>query len=154
VGKGWFVIAAILLVGGLSATAVAMSSKARIDSKTTLTFTLQGVTGEEIDLGQSGESIGDEFISSNLLLSNGEEVGSLDSVCTVTNTMPLTTVCDAALRLDSGQITLIGRVPGEALSGEANVRVAVVGGTGAYRHSHGFASIDTTTSAIRVVLTP
>ena len=72
----------------------------------------------------------------------------------MTNTDPMTTVCHAALRLDGGQIALMGRVPGEALSGEANIKIAVVGGTGAYRHAHGSATVDTVGSIMTLVLIP
>ncbi len=95
--------------------------------------------------------MGDELVSSNLLLKNGTKVGRLESVCTLTNTAPLSTVCEAALRLNSGQITLMGRDPGAALSGQADVKVAIVGGTGAYRHSHGFATVDTTAAKVTLV---
>jgi hypothetical protein len=34
------------------------------------------------------------------------------------------------------------------------VKVAIVGGTGAYRHVHGFARVDTTDGEVTFVLTP
>ncbi len=154
--RRWLAIAITVVVAGLSVStaAVAISNKAPIKSKTTLKFSLQAVAGDNLDLGQPGNSLGDEFVSSNLLLKHGTKVGRLESMCTLTNTSPLSTVCEAALRLNSGQITLMGRVPGAALSGQANVKVAIVGGTGAYRHSHGFATVDTTAAKLTLVLTP
>ena len=152
--KSWLVAIALLLIVCSSASAIAISRRALIGERTTLTFDLQGVAGEGIDLGAPGESIGDQFVSSSLLLEGGAEVGRVESVCSMTNTDPMTTVCHAALRLDGGQIALMGRVPGEALSGEANIRIAVIGGTGAYRHAHGSATIDTVGSILTLVLTP
>jgi Allene oxide cyclase barrel like domain len=154
--RKWLVVSITGLIAALTAStaAIAISNKAPIKSKTTLTFALQAVAGDNIDLGQPGQSVGDEFVSSNLLLKKGAKVGRLESVCTLTNTSPLSTVCEAALRLNSGQITLMGRVPGAALSGQADVKVAIVGGTGAYRHSHGYATVDTTAAKVTLVLTP
>jgi hypothetical protein len=152
--KNWIATATLLLIVGLSASAIATSNRAPISGKTTLKFTLQGVAGDNIDLGQPGSSLGDEFISSSLLLQHGSKVGRIDSVCVVTNSTPPTTVCQAGLRLDSGQIEVMGRVPGKALSGQADVKIAVVGGTGAYRHAHGVATVDTVNSVLTLVLTP
>jgi hypothetical protein len=144
-----------VLVAGLSASAaMAISSKAPIQSETTLTFKLQAVTGTQLDLGDPGTTLGDELISSNLLLKQGATVGRMESVCTVTSTDPLATVCEVAARLDDGQIALIGRLPGKVFSGEALVKVAIVGGTGAYRHVHGFARVDTTVGEVTFILTP
>jgi hypothetical protein len=152
--KIWFIAAGLLLVLTLSVSALAISNKKPISHKTTLTFDLQGVAGDNVDVGQAGESLGDEFVSSSLLLKGGTKVGRIDSVCSITNLSPMTTVCHAGLRLDSGQIEIIGRVPGRALSGQANVKVAIVGGTGAYRHSHGVATVNTTDGILTLVLTP
>lgn len=152
--KTWIVAGVVLAVLAVSASAIAISSKKPISHKTTLTFELQGVAGENLDLGVAGESLGDQFVSSSLLLKNSSKVGRIDSVCSITNLSPTTTVCHAGLRLDEGQIELLGRVPGNALSGQANIKIAVAGGTGAYRHSHGFATVDTTDSILTIVLTP
>jgi allene oxide cyclase-like protein len=151
----WLIVATVLLVAGLSASGVAFSSKAPISSTTTLRFKLQAVAGEQIDLGQAGESLGDEFVSSSNVLKQGSKVGRVESVCTITNTAPMTTLCMATLHLRSGQISLMGRVPGNALAGQSPIRVAVVGGTAAYRHSHGSATVQASaTSTMTLVLTP
>lgn len=152
--KAWFIAVGVLLALTLSVSALAISNKKPISQKTTLTFNMQGVAGDNLDLGQPGESLGDQFVSSSILLKNGTKVGRIDSVCSITNLSPTTTVCHAGLRLDSGQISIFGRVPGKALSGQANVKVAVVGGTGAYRHSHGVATVNTTDGILTLVLTP
>lgn len=152
--KTWIVAAVVLALLAISASAIAISSKKPISHKTTLAFEIQNVAGDNIDLGQPGQSPGDELVSSNLLLDHQSKVGRFEAACTLTNTAPLSTVCQAALRLDSGQVALSGRVPGKAFNGDANVKLAVVGGTGAYRHSHGFATVNTTDSILTLVLTP
>lgn len=145
---------ALVLVVGTSASAIALSARAPISEKTTLVFGLQGVAGENVDLGTPGESLGDQFVSSSLVVQDDVEVGRIDSLCSLTNTEPLTTICHASMQLEAGQISFMGRVPGEALSGQANIKIAVVGGTGAYRHAHGSATVDTVASIMTLVLIP
>jgi hypothetical protein len=152
--KSWIIAAALTIVVALSASAFAISQRAPIDGKTTLKFTLQGVAGENLDLGQPGESLGDQFVSSSLLLQNGTRVGRIDSVCSITNLDPTTALCHAGLQVDGGQIELMGRASGDGLSGQASIKVSAVGGTGAYRHSHGNATIDTANSVMTLVVTP
>ena len=152
--RSFILAAAIVTVVALSASAIAISQRAPITGKTTLRFTLQGVAGENVDLGQPGESLGDQFVSSSLLMRQGARVGRIDSVCSITNLDPVTALCHAGLQVENGQIEVVGRASGAGLSGQATIKVAVVGGTGAYRHSHGSATVDTTNSILTVVLTP
>jgi hypothetical protein len=154
-GKSWITAAALTIVVALSASAIAISQRAPITGKTTLRFNLQGVAGENLDLGQPGESLGDQFVSSSLLLQHGTKVGRLDSVCSITNLDPTTVLCHAGLKVNgSGEIELIGRASGDGLSGQADIKVAVAGGTGAYRHSHGYVVVDTANSIMTLVVTP
>ena len=86
--KAWFIAVGVLLALTLSVSALAISNKKPISQKTTLTFNMQGVAGDNLDLGQPGESLGDQFVSSSILLKNGTKVGRIDSVCSITNLSP------------------------------------------------------------------
>ena len=154
--KSWIIAAALVFVVALSASAIAISTKNKvpISGKTTLKFDVQPVANENVDMGQAGTSLGDQSITSLLLLQRGERVGRLDAVCSLTNTDPFTQLCHAGLSIDSGQVELMGRISGGSQGGPTRIQLSVVGGTGAYRHSHGNATVDPTGSGLTLVLTP
>jgi hypothetical protein len=93
-----------------------------------------------IDLGEPGDSLGDQFVFSGDLLRNGEKVGIDGVVCTIVRLEPMvsaTSQCVATAELPKGQITAQGLLTfSEEAEGEP-FRLAITGGTGKYRTAHG-----------------
>jgi hypothetical protein len=98
----------------------------------------------DLDLGASGPSIGDRFIFSGNLVRNGKRLGVGAGDCAVVLFRPgpdpagepeaLTDQCVATVSLPKGQITAQGLVD---RTGPVPIRLAITGGTGAYRTAHG-----------------
>lgn len=143
----------MVLTASTSAFAGGRGDRRPISTKTVIHLRQQVVDGTNVDVDPPGESLGDQFISSSLLLQHGTRVGRMEATCTVTNLTPGAALCEAAMRLNEGQIALMGRVPMDALMGLQPVKVAVVGGTGAYRNAGGFASFTPTQTNAKLTLT-
>ncbi|MFK8908290.1 allene oxide cyclase barrel-like domain-containing protein [Streptomyces sp. YS-3] len=86
-------------------------------------------------LALSGAVGADEFVYSDKLLRDGKQIGEDGSSCQVTKVdgARTTTNCVLSLRLPDGQLTA------QSLwtEGSDTVRMAVTGGTGAYRGASG-----------------
>ena len=93
-----------------------------------------------IDLGEPGDSLGDQFVFSGDLFRGGEKVGIDGVVCTIVRLVPMvsaTAQCVATAELPKGQITVQGLATfSEETEGEP-FRLAITGGTGKYRTAHG-----------------
>jgi hypothetical protein len=106
-----------------------------------------GVVNQEefVDVGRPGPSLGDELVFSETLFERRREVGTSGGVCVVTEITPPYTVstfhCVATLSLRRGQITLQGLVEVQGEDDPGPFRVAITGGTGAYRGASGQARI-------------
>ncbi|MCD9877339.1 allene oxide cyclase barrel-like domain-containing protein [Streptomyces guryensis] len=87
------------------------------------------------DVGDRGLSVGDEFVYADKLLRHGRQIGEDGSSCQVTRLHgeKITTNCVLSVQLPDGQITA------QSLwtKGAETVRMAVTGGTGAYRGATG-----------------
>jgi hypothetical protein len=109
-----------------------------------LHLTLQHAQDADIDAGDPGPSVGDRFTFSGPVIKKGTQVGMGGGECvTVAFTAGAdpqgepevaTDLCAAALSLAKGQITVQGLVD---RVGELPVKLAITGGTGAYRTAHG-----------------
>lgn len=103
------------------------------------------VQSEFLDLGTTGESLGDQFIFSERLLRRGREIGVSGGVCTVTQFAPPYDVvmlqCVATLSLRRGQITLQGLIEIQGEDDSGPFTAAITGGTGAFRGAGGEAVI-------------
>jgi hypothetical protein len=103
--------------------------------------TLRIVTEEKqsqiLDLGDTGPSLGDEFVASEWLFVRRREAGESGVVCVVTQAMPpynvFTLKCEIALSLRKGQITLQGLIEAQNEDDPGPFRFAITGGTGKYR---------------------
>jgi allene oxide cyclase-like protein len=124
------------------------SSAAAADGKGKKTLKLIGreSQSEFLDLGTPGPSLGDQLVFSEVLFRRGRgEVGMSGVVCTVTEALPpydvLTFHCVATLSLRRGQITLQGLVEAQGMDDPGPFRVAITGGTGAFRAAGGEARV-------------
>ncbi|GAA4113119.1 allene oxide cyclase barrel-like domain-containing protein [Streptomyces hundungensis] len=87
------------------------------------------------DVGAAGLSVGDEFVYSDKLFRDGKQIGEDGSSCQVTRLEGgnPTTNCVLSVQLPDGQLTA------QSLwtEGSHTARMAVTGGTGAYRGATG-----------------
>ena len=99
----------------------------------------------DIDLGESGDSLGDQFIFSGDLFKHGKKVGIDGGVCTIVRLEPMvsaTAQCVATAELPKGQITVQGLLTfTEETEGEPSF-LAITGGTGKYREAQGELKVD------------
>ena len=85
-----------------------------------------------LDLGEDGLSLGDEFIFRDVLRHAGEKIGHDGGVCTVTSVTGPETQCLVTVSLSGGRIVIAG------LNKEGpDFLIAVTGGTGQYQGASG-----------------
>ena len=93
-----------------------------------------------IDLGEAGDSLGDQFVFSGDLFRHGKKVGIDGGVCTIVRLEPMvsaTSQCVATAELPKGQITVQGLLTfDEETEGEPS-QLAITGGTGKYKEAQG-----------------
>jgi type II secretory pathway pseudopilin PulG len=135
------VIALVLAVASVTlASASASSDTQTSDTKSTQVIHLVARTVQDanLDLGEPGDSLGDQFIFSDDLFRGGRKVGHDGGVCTLVRLVPrvsATLQCVITLSLPTGQITIQG-LPTFA-DGPGSFLFAITGGTGAYKTAHG-----------------
>jgi hypothetical protein len=107
----------------------------------------------ELDLGEPGPSLGDQFVLSNNLFRDGKKVGTSGGTCSITffteDFSTLTANCVLTLSLPKGQITTQGLV---SFTDPQPPVVAITGGTGVYRTAHGQMKIRTGETEDRLTL--
>ncbi len=123
----------------LAFSAVAAHRRAPIRSPETLRFAQQTTAVFQNDVGPPGTSIGDQVTSYSNVRKHGTVVGHTGGTCTLTGRQA---ICTGVIRLDGGQIAVVGQLPAGFLSGTGTARLAVTGGTGAYQQVSGFATIE------------
>lgn len=94
--------------------------------------------GEELDLGDPGRSIGDQFIFRGRLLSVDDPdrvVGRFSEVCIITDLERNAGLCSLTAVLEKGQIAVQGEQQG--IPAPVSVTNAITGGTGEFRKAQG-----------------
>jgi hypothetical protein len=136
------VAALMLAVASVTlASASASSSDTQTsDKKSTQVIHLVAKTVQQanLDLGEPGDSLGDQLVFSEDLFRDGKKVGHDGAVCTLVRLVPrvsATFQCVATASLPEGQITVQG-LP-TFTDGPASFSLAITGGTGAYKTAHG-----------------
>jgi hypothetical protein len=92
-----------------------------------------------LDLGEDGLSLGDEFIFRDGLWHAGAKIGHDGGVCTVTSVKGPETQCLVTISLSGGQIVIAGLNKESQESPE--FLFAVTGGTGEYQGASGEAHV-------------
>jgi len=104
--------------------------------------------GEEIDLGATGRSVGDQFVFSGKLMSaegtEGHSVGRIGGFCVIDDLERNAGQCVSTAVLAGGQITIQGEQAG--IPAPSPVVNAITGGTGEFRNARG--------QVVQRVLTP
>lgn len=122
------------------ATAVLSSASAsgrdHDDNGETLRLEAETVDSADIDVGDTGLSLGDYFTFTDDVSKRGRKVGEIHGSCMVTRIdgEDVTVNCVATLTLKRGQITLQGVLPADE---EEKFTVAVTGGTDRYSDAAG-----------------
>jgi hypothetical protein len=126
------IIAAAVLLGTFSAMTLAAAST---DDTTVLHLRDTIIQQTDLDLGNKGPSLGDQFIYGGNLFRGGKKVGTDSVVCTATRIAGANTQfqCQITASLPEGQLTAQGLLP----TGNLNI-FAITGGTGAYRDAGGY----------------
>ncbi|MDT0343618.1 allene oxide cyclase barrel-like domain-containing protein [Streptomyces litchfieldiae] len=105
---------------------------------------------EELDLGASGRSVGDQFIFSGDLLSvedsDGSTVGTIGGYCVITEVERNAGQCSLTAVLDGGQITVQGEQ--EGIPTPSAVTNAITGGTGEFRNAQGEMALEFQTPVV------
>ncbi|MFH0245728.1 hypothetical protein ACGRHY_25675 [Streptomyces sp. HK10] len=95
--------------------------------------------GEELDLGATGRSVGDQFVfSGNLVSAEGPEersVGRFGGFCVITDLERNAGQCSSTAVLPEGQITVQGEQTG--IPAPVPAVNAITGGTGGFRKARG-----------------
>ncbi len=132
---------AVLLFALLGTGASASGPRDRDDDDVEVIRVTEIIVQEaEIDLGEPGESLGDQFVTSSDFFRAGEKVGVDGVVCTLVQLEPMvsaTAQCVATAEFPKGQITVQGLLTfSEETEGEPFL-LAITGGTGKYKEAHG-----------------
>jgi hypothetical protein len=151
------VIALLLMLVAVTVATVsaAPATSSANGSAETLRLTGRSVQEAQLDLGAAGESLGDQIVFTEDLFRRGQEVGTLGGVCTVTGLEPAVSVtfqCQATASLPDGQITSQGLVTFSPETEGQPFRIAITGGTGAYRTAHGQVTVVETATEDRLTI--
>jgi hypothetical protein len=124
-------VALAALVVGVVSPALGASG----DDDKHLTIRVTSITTEfnELDLGEEGESLGDQFIFTSKFLKGGEQVGHDGVVCTIVSLERQEAQCVATAWFRDGQITAQALV---SFAQEPPV-VPITGGSGKYKGAEG-----------------
>jgi hypothetical protein len=137
-------LALVLLWGSLATASAATTTGSSNDGRvTTIHFIARTIDSAQLDLGPQGVSMGDQAIFTDELFQDGRRLGEGHGVCTITRitgTAPsrtLTNECLITGILARGQITIQGSFVFPEQGMAAPHRLAVTGGTDAYRTARG-----------------
>jgi hypothetical protein len=134
-GKRLGVIGAAIAVVALAVGAVSPALGSSADDDGQRTIRVVSVLEDEtfVDLGDDGESVGDQFVFSSKFLKGGEEVGHDGVVCTIVSLERQEAHCVATAWFSDGQITaqvLVSFAEGPPV-------VPITGGSGKYKGAEG-----------------
>jgi allene oxide cyclase-like protein len=95
----------------------------------------------QIDLGDKGESPGDQFVFAGDVFDRkgGTKLGRLGGLCTTVS--PSETLCTATVKLHGGQIASQILAASAKLFGGKTVAGSITGGSGIYRHARGYFTV-------------
>lgn len=138
------IVALVLAVSGItaaSASSPSTSSSHRGDGRSVEVIHLISRTAQESPEGEEPPALGDQFAFSDNLFQRGRQVGILGGVGTVVRmdeaAASITVQLVVTAQLRQGQITTQGLVTFTEEGAGGPFRLAITGGTGAYRTAHG-----------------
>lgn len=134
-------VAAVLAAG----TAFAVTSAAGNSSSTTIRLYEHDTSQASIDLGDPGESAGDQLVfAGDTFTSKGAaQVGRAAGTCTTMSTGAAgEVICVVDFSLPGGQIAAQGLFVAAELFGGKTLSFPITGGTGRYRHARGEGTVE------------
>jgi hypothetical protein len=136
---GIILLAVTLVIGNYTLT----SANASGNDDDVIRLIAKSVVAETLDLGDKGESVGDQEIFSDDLYWAGKKVGTLDGSCTTTRARATFAMlnCTVTLTLPNGQITLQGAVRFDR-NFTGKFFIAITGGTGDYDTAQGQVKVE------------
>jgi hypothetical protein len=134
-GKRLGVLGAAIAMVALTVGAVSPALGSSGDEDGKRTIRVVSVLEEEafVDLGDKGESLGDQFLFTSKLLKGGDEVGHDAVVCTIVSLERQEAQCVATAWFSDGQITAQVLV---TVTEEPSA-VPITGGSGKYKGAEG-----------------
>jgi hypothetical protein len=128
--------ATVLLAVMVAGTTLTVASAG--DNEVGLRFRAKTTEQTFLDLGEKGDSLGDQFIFHDVLRHAGERVGHDGGVCTITSVESPAgqAQCLVTAYLSEGQITIQGLIVETGQTPE-RFTLAVTGGTGQYEGASG-----------------
>jgi hypothetical protein len=136
----------VLAVVSLPAAASPSASRSSDDNGVeVIRVTEKTVQDATLDLGEPGDSLGDQFIFGNDLFRHGKKVGTDGGIGTIVRLEPMASATlqfVATAQLPKGQITVQGLVT--FTDGPSTFKLAITGGTGRYSTAHGVLIVDQT----------
>jgi hypothetical protein len=136
------------VAAGLAGTAAVVATTVALSHPATASTSEQVIrlvgshqSGQNIDLGRKGFSVGDLEISSARLSHAGRSIGRFDGTCQVTRLgKTADELCTQTLRMRGGEIVATGAVT-SGPSGPAPYAWAITGGTGRFAAAHGYVEV-------------
>jgi hypothetical protein len=149
-GRRLAVVGVAVALVALAVSVVSPALGASGDDDRERTFRVVATFTEEafVDVGDEGESLGDQFVFAARLSKRGEQVGRAGAVCTFVSLERQEAQCVATFWFGRGQITVQGLI---GFAGELPP-FAVTGGSGKYTGAEGVVHVREVT-ATKDVLT-
>lgn len=134
---GATVVAGAFAIASLAPAGAATSTSGHVVDQREKTFELVGkqTSLEDLDLGRTGISPGDQRVIHEDLYRDGEKVGDHSVVCTYTHVDPAALQCLGTFSLPEGQFAAQALLH---LPAPSYVDVGITGGSGEYRTAQGF----------------
>ncbi len=138
--------AASAAIGGIlvAGTIFAATSAGGSSSASTIRIFHHDTSQANIDLGATGDSVGDQFLfaGDTFKRKGGPQLGRAGGICTTLSTGAAGEVqCAVNFSLPDGQIATHGLFVAADLFGGKTLTFPITGGTGRYRHARGEASV-------------
>jgi hypothetical protein len=139
--KGLGATAAAVTVAALAVSSVAPATGRGASSSARDTIRVLSTTAEEdmafVDVGPTGDSLGDMFVFNATLSRHHRTVGHVGVACTLVALDPDEAQCLGTASFRNGQITVQGLVEDES----SDFDLAITGGTGRYEGAGGTLSV-------------
>lgn len=129
-------LAAVGVVAVSAAGLIAWAVSATGEDKNTFAVDGQITAFTPIDLGDDGDSPGDQGVIAGTLTENGNEAGAYQGHC-VNITDPSNSECTFSFFLDDGQIVVTTGY-GELNGADDRAESPIIGGTGRYSKARGY----------------
>jgi allene oxide cyclase-like protein len=113
----------------------------------------KAVSNTDVDLGKKGLSQADQEIVRYNVFQGGKKIGEAGQACQFTRVTKafITELCQIALTLPQGQVTVQGLIKGTPAAGPGTFFLAITGGTGAYQTARGQAKISASAGGVEEV---